>query len=110
MKRIVLIILLSLLTSDVEGQIQIPSPAFGKKFANVERLSTGEWWKAKRHKNRKIDLNVPRDEVIAFAVYTHDHGTLKLTAQLFPLMPAEPTQLALDLQDESGEWLSLIHI
>ena len=30
-----------------------------------------------------IDLNVPRDQVVAFALYTVDGGTLKLTGQLY---------------------------
>ena len=33
---------------------------------------------------RIIDLNVPRDQVVAFALYTVDGGTLKLTGQSIP--------------------------
>ena len=51
-----------------------------------------------------MDLHVPRDEVVAFAVYTHDHGVLKLSAQLFPLLPDEPREVRLELQQEDGSW------
>ena len=51
---------------------------------SCEKLTTGQWWKKK---NKIIDVNVDRDQVIAFALYTHDRGTLKLTAQLYPLYP-----------------------
>ncbi len=42
-------------------------------------------------------LQVPRDQVLAFAVYTHDRGTLKLTGQLYPLMPDEAREVRLEL-------------
>ncbi len=48
-------------------------------------------------------VRVPRDQVVAFALYTHDRGVLKLTAQLFPLKPDEPREARLELQRE-GEW------
>ena len=31
-------------------------------------------------------MNVPREQVVAFAMYTHQNGGTKLSAQLFPLM------------------------
>lgn len=77
---------------------------FGPKHKNLETMATGEWWKVKPVKRRTMNLNVPRDQVVAFAVYTHDHGTLKLTAQLFPLMPDEAKQVTLELKDEAGQW------
>jgi hypothetical protein len=42
--------------------------------------------------------------VVAFALYTHDRGTLKLTAQLFPLKPAESRQVTLEFENQAGEW------
>ena len=52
-------------------------------FSNLDTLSTNDWW------NRKtspiIDMKVPRDQVIAFGIYTTSNNTLKLSAQLFPL-------------------------
>jgi hypothetical protein len=48
-------------------------------------------------------MDVPRDEVVAFALYTHDRGILKLTAQLYPLKPGEPRKARLEFQRE-GQW------
>ena len=53
---------------------------FGKKFPTLDHLATGEWWDAdpeaiyKNHRGMKAprSLKVDRDQVIAFALYTHD--------------------------------------
>ena len=79
-------------------------PIFGEKFPKLESRSTGEWWKVKPTNRAKIDLNVARDQVVAFALYTHDHRTLKLTAQLFPLMPDEARVVRLELKGQDGKW------
>ena len=34
--------------------------------------------------------SIDRAEAMAFALYTHDHGVLKITGQCFPLLPDEP--------------------
>jgi hypothetical protein len=52
---------------------------------------------------RPFDLDVPRRDVIAFARYTvtvrpDAHGTLKLSAQLFPLTPEEPREARLEIR------------
>jgi hypothetical protein len=82
---------------------------FGEKFAKLDGKATGEWWKGppapkpgakppKRAPKKMINLNVPRDEVIGFGIYTHDHGVLKLTAQLFPLKPHEGREVRLEFK------------
>ena len=94
------------------GQAQedpLPFPG----FPQLETKSTGEWWNFKqrsesrpRHKNRReqvVDLVVPRNDVIAFAVYAHDHGVLKITAQLYPLKPDETREVRLELERD-GQW------
>ena len=62
-------------------------------FSNLDTLSTNDWW------NRKtspiIDIKVPRDQVIAFGIYTTSNNTLKLSAQLFPLYPEESRKVKL---------------
>lgn len=68
---------------------------------SCEKLCTGEWWKKKS--NPIINLHVDRSEVIAFALYTHDRGVLKLTAQLFPLYPTESLEVRLQLKRD-GAW------
>lgn len=60
-------------------------------YPKLETKSTGEWWKIK---NR--GLMVPRQDVVAFALYTHDRGVLKLTAQLYPLLPEESREVRLE--------------
>lgn len=84
---------------------------FGAKFPKLDGMATGDWWKAQPKKpkpgakanKRMIDLDVPRDQVVAFAVYTHDRGTLKLSAQLFPLKPDESKEVRLELK-KGEEW------
>ncbi len=79
-------------------------PVFGERFPRLESLSTGEWWKQEPRKRQPMPLLVPRDEVVAFALYTQSRGTLKLTAQLFPLLPEEERSVRLELQGKDGEW------
>ena len=94
-----------------------PQP-FGADFPQLDNLATGEWWtradssvpakgkgksKGKAKPKRSIPVDVPRNEVVAFAVYTQDAGTLKLSAQLYPLKPGESREVRLELQ-ENGAW------
>ncbi len=57
---------------------------FGKEFPNLESLTTGTWWNkpaagtpkagAKKQGNAQPappSMDVPRNEVVAFAIYTH---------------------------------------
>jgi len=85
-----------------------PAP-FGSEFPNLDGWATGSWW-TKRAKQQPFSLDVPRDDVIAFAVYTVTvspvnggagdpaDATLKLTAQLFPLKPGEPREARLEIR------------
>lgn len=90
-----------------------PQP-FGPQFPSLDNHATGEWWnrikpaakqakKKGRGQKRIVDMNVPRDEVVAFALYTHDSGTLKMSAQLFPLKPGEEREVRLELK-RNGKW------
>ncbi len=95
-------------------------PPFGPEFPKLESLATGNWWEQpeepaqqaqgnqRRRNNPKrfIDMKVPRDEVVAFAVYTVDQGTLKMTAQLFPLMPDETREVRLEVK-RGDDWTPL---
>ncbi|MEN8693951.1 MAG: hypothetical protein ACN4GG_08290 [Akkermansiaceae bacterium] len=84
---------------------------FGEKFPNLDNRATGEWWKQnpkpeatpeKKKKSRHkalLPLNVPREEVIGFAVYTLQGSILKLTAQLFPLLPEETQLVRLEVKE-----------
>lgn len=66
---------------------ELPFPG----FPNLEKKATGEWWTIE-----KRNLVVPRDQVVAFALYTHDDGTLKMSAQLYPLKPDETREVRLE--------------
>jgi hypothetical protein len=49
-------------------------------------------------------MDVPRDEVVCFAYYTQQQGVLKMSAQLFPLLPGEERVARLEVKKEGGEW------
>jgi hypothetical protein len=50
---------------------------------------------------------VPREDVVAFALYTVDAGALKMTAQLYPLKPEEPREARLEVERD-GKWVELL--
>ena len=93
-----------------------PQP-FGPEFPNLDSLATGEWW-AKRiaapgkgkpkgqGQPQPPPMDVPRDQVVAFALYTVHGGVLKMTAQLFPLKPGEAREARLEVQRD-GAWVEI---
>lgn len=95
--------------------IHLPAeePPFGKEFPQLDSAATGEWWTrtvtANTGKGKKgptepiVNMNVSRDQVVAFALYTHDRGVLKISAQLYPLKPDEAREARLELKRE-GQW------
>ncbi|MEW6158483.1 MAG: metallophosphoesterase family protein [Verrucomicrobiota bacterium] len=95
MKTWLALILCGGLTSGALAQED--SQAFGTDFPNLDSLAVGEWWKAARPRaNPPPPMDVARDQVVAFALYTHERGVLKLTAQLYPLKPGEPREARLE--------------
>jgi len=93
--------------STARAAFQIP-PAlpYGPEFPNLDSLAVGQWWNkpAPRGPNAPPPMDVPRDQVVAFALYTHDRGVLKLTAQLYPLRSDERREAILELQRD-GKWI-----
>jgi len=92
---------------------EAPQP-FGPDYPALDGAATGDWEKAyvapekgakKKGKKPKvlIPLDVPRHEVVAFAIYTVDRGTLKLSAQLYPLKEGEPRDVRLEVK-EGDSW------
>jgi hypothetical protein len=96
---------------------------FGPDFPKLDSLSTGEWWAkggiaAPPNANKNVKgkaknagaanppptMDVPREEVVCFAYYTHQNGVLKMSAQLFPLKPGEDRTARLELKQGSDEW------
>lgn len=82
-----------------------PLQPFGNQFPNLDSLAIGQWWTKPTPKGQTPPppMDVPRDQVVAFALYTHDRGVLKLTAQLYPLKPGEPREARLEFQRD-GTW------
>lgn len=77
---------------------------FGAAFPNLDSLATGEWWaRPGPHQNPPPAMDVPREEVVAFALYLHHGGVLKVNAQLFPLRPGEPREARLELKRGARE-------
>ncbi len=88
-----------------------PRP-FGADYPQLDSLAVGEWWnrpasaaapKKKQGQPAPPSMDVPRDQVVAFALYTAEAGVLKLTAQLFPLRPGEPREARLEFFRD-GQW------
>lgn len=79
-------------------------PVFGRAFPKLDSNAVGKWWEPQDGK--EPPLLVPRDQTLGFAVYAHDRGVLKLTAQLHPLLRNESRKVQLDFQ-ENGAWKQL---
>ena len=73
-------------------------------FEGLDTLATNDWWN--RGESRIINVKVPRDEVVAFGIYTVSNNTLKLSAQLFPLYPDETRMVRLEVLDD-GDWMEI---
>lgn len=86
--------LLSLVLTSV-GIGQSPFP--GERGANLDTCARADIWSTERTGFLANFVKVPRDQVVAFALYTHDNGVLKMTAQLFPLMPHESRTVRLEI-------------
>lgn len=80
------------------GFAQNGTAVFGSEFPNLDSLAVGEWWKKNpKGPNAPPSMVVERADVIAFALYTSQDSTLKLTAQLFPLYPDETKTVRLEI-------------
>lgn len=109
--RLLRVLLLGTIVNGPVFAAESPRP-FGDEFPNLDSLAVGEWWaprpatkegKKKQGQPPPPSMDVPRHEVVAFALYTHDRGVLKMTAQLFPLKPGESREARLELR-EGGQW------
>ena len=107
------LLLTLLLGTSLLSAAEDPQP-FGPDFPTLDNRATGEWWlrhqppppnakKPRKPPKKLINLLVPREDVVAFAMYTHHNGTLKLTGQLYPLKDEETREVRLDLK-QNGEW------
>lgn len=75
-----------------------------------DNVAIGEWWKpvpgaSKREKPmREWFRSILRTQAMAFALFTHDNGVLKITGQCFPLLPAEPKAVTLEF-NKDAKWV-----
>lgn len=83
------------------GDPPVPAP-----FEKLDTLCVDDWWN--RPPSAIVETRVPRDEVIAFGIYTLAGTSLGLTAQLFPLYPDETRTVRLEVRaDAEGEWVQI---
>jgi len=69
-----------------------PAWSQGKTYTVLEEIGDGS-----------VLPEVPRDEIICFALYTVQDGVLKLSAHLYPLLEGEDDTVALEVE-RGGEW------
>ncbi len=100
------------------GETPVPAPYPD----TLDRASANRWWETakasregkisdKRHPKGSVtatgrnfyDLKCPRNEVVAFALYTVHDKTLKMSAQVHPLFPDETRTVRLEVERD-GEW------
>ncbi len=85
-----------------------PFGAHDPKLAAPDTLATGNWWESETsnprwRKAQKWIQSRERKDALAFALYTVNDHTLKLTAQCLPLLPDEPKTIELQFKF-AGAW------
>ena len=80
---------------------RVMEPPVKAPFEGLDTICTNDWWN--RAPNPIHDVKVDRDRVIAFGLYTVSKGTLKLSAQLYPLYPDETRKVRLEVEKD-GQW------
>jgi len=92
-------------SSSLSAAVAEPALPYGAEFTTLDSLAVGDWWTKKPKGNAAPPpMDMPREDVIAFALYTHDRGILKLSAQLYPLKPGESREVRLEFQ-RNGQWV-----
>jgi len=96
----ILLLIMACVPSQKKEITALTPPVFAL-FEKLDTIATNDWWN--RAPNKIINVKVPREEVIAFGMYTVSKNTLKLTAQLFPLYPKETRTVRLEIL-EGNQW------
>ena len=78
-------------------------PFGGPRGAGLDTACAEDIWQTDKKDFLSQFVKVPRDQVIGFALYAHDRGVLKMSAQLFPLKPGEPREVRLEFK-RNGQW------
>lgn len=104
MKHLLLPFLLLISTALFAQDLKVPKTA---PFQKLDTYCVNDWWnhaeKVRENPKKIIEVDVPRDQVICFGIYTVHDEILKLSAQLFPLYPDESRDVDLELMID-GEW------
>ncbi len=79
------------------------APFPGERGRSLDSFSRQDIWDKSAAIFLARFVKVPRDQVVGFALYTHDHGVLKMTAQLYPLKPDEAREVRLEFKRD-GQW------
>lgn len=86
---------------------QVGEPPVKAPFEKLDLYCVNDWWNhAKEVRNNPdliVDVEVPRNEVVCFGIYTTHNNIMKMTAQLFPLYPEETREVRLELK-KNGRW------
>lgn len=102
-----LIASLVLLCAFHTSNAQYGEPPVKAPFQKIDTYCINDWWnhakEVKNSPNLIIDVDVPRDQVICFGIYTTQNKVMKMTAQLFPLYPNETREVHLELK-KNGKW------
>jgi hypothetical protein len=101
-KQSALILTLITLTFSAGAPAQ-ESPFPGPRGKQLDLACRTDIWDRQSNNFLARSVKVPRDQVVGFAVYTHDHGVLKMSAQLYPLKADEERQVRLELLTD-GQW------
>lgn len=108
MKKLITILILScavLIAKAQHGEPPIKAP-----FKNIDTYCINDWWnhaKAVKDSPTKIlNVDVPREQVVCFGIYTTQNKVMKMTAQLFPLYPKETREVRLELK-KNGKWVEV---
>lgn len=92
---------LTLIGSIVMGSSAAPFP--GERGEKLDTASRDDIWARPAKGFLEEFVRVPRDQVVGFALYTHEHGVLKILAQLYPLKAGEPREVRLEFMRDS-DW------
>lgn len=92
------------------GNAQGDIPPVKAPFEGIDTYCINDWWNhakaIKDNSNKIINVDVPRDQVICFGIYTTQNKIMKMTAQLFPLYPKETREVRLELK-KNGIWVEV---
>jgi len=101
LRFIVLTLAAQLACSAVIGGQDSPFP--GARGVDLDTACRRDIWDKQGGGFLAQFVKVPRDQVVGFALYTHDHGVLKMSAQLYPLQEGEAREVRLELKTD-GQW------